>query len=75
MYANKLGISVIGDIPYYVIHDSADVWSHQNLFKLDEKDNPRYVSGVPPDYFSPTGQLWGAPVYNWDEHRREKFTW
>ena len=60
------GISIMGDIPIYVAHDSADVWSHPELFRLDEQSRPTAVAGVPPDYFSATGQLWGNPLYRWD---------
>ena len=60
------GISIMGDIPIYVAHDSADVWAHRELFRLDEKGHPTAVAGVPPDYFSATGQLWGNPLYRWD---------
>ncbi|BEP17237.1 4-alpha-glucanotransferase [Pyrofollis japonicus] len=74
-YAGQRGVKIIGDIPYYVMHDSADVWANQELFKLDEKGEPLYVSGVPPDYFSKTGQLWGTPVYNWEKHREQGFKW
>jgi 4-alpha-glucanotransferase len=74
-YANRRGVAIIGDVPYYVMHDSADVWANQELFKLDEKGEPRYVSGVPPDYFSKDGQLWGTPVYNWEKHREQGFRW
>ena len=69
LYANKKGISVIGDIPIFVSPDSADVWANQSLFKLDSKGFPTAVAGVPPDYFSKTGQLWGNPLYNWAEHK------
>jgi 4-alpha-glucanotransferase len=60
------GISVMGDVPIYVAHDSADVWSHPDLFRLDEQSRPAAIAGVPPDYFSATGQLWGNPLYRWD---------
>jgi 4-alpha-glucanotransferase len=60
------GIKIMGDIPIYVAHDSADVWAHPELFRLDQSGNPSAVSGVPPDYFSATGQLWGNPLYRWD---------
>jgi hypothetical protein len=56
----------MGDVPIYVAHDSADVWSHQELFRLDEQSSLLAVAGVPPDYFSATGQLWGNPLYRWD---------
>ena len=65
-YANERGIRIIGDVPIFVAYDSADVWSHPDLFKLDEEGNPLVVAGVPPDYFSATGQLWGNPHYRWD---------
>jgi len=75
LYANERGIRIIGDIPIFVSMDSADVWAHQHLFQLDEKGFPLKVAGVPPDYFSATGQLWGNPLYNWDAHKRENFSW
>ncbi len=74
-YCNGLGLKFIGDIPLYVAYDSADVWAHPELFKLDEDLAPVAVAGVPPDYFSETGQLWGNPVYDWDAHEREGFAW
>ncbi|MFN8673183.1 MAG: 4-alpha-glucanotransferase [Candidatus Sericytochromatia bacterium] len=74
-YANKKGIQIIGDIPIFVAHDSADVWANQELFLLDEKGTPIEVAGVPPDYFSETGQLWGNPLYNWQEMYRTGFSW
>jgi 4-alpha-glucanotransferase len=73
--ANELGIKIIGDIPIFVAHDSADVWAHPDLFYLDEKGMPTVVAGVPPDYFSPTGQLWGNPLYRWDVHTGDGYTW
>lgn len=73
-YAVKNGISIIGDIPIYVALDSADVWSNQNLFYL--KDGlPTVVAGVPPDFFSKTGQLWGNPIYNWPLMKRSRYVW
>lgn len=75
LYANKNGIKIIGDIPIFVSMDSADVWANQHLFQLDKKGFPTSVAGVPPDYFSATGQLWGNPLYNWDTHRNENFSW
>lgn len=63
-YCNAKGIQIFGDIPFYVGYDSADVWANSSLFKMDEELNPTVVSGVPPDYFSETGQLWGTPVFN-----------
>ncbi len=73
--AKELGISLIGDIPIFTAHDSADVWARQDLFELDEKGNPIVVAGVPPDYFSATGQRWGNPLYKWDVHQAEGFAW
>ncbi|HOJ34596.1 MAG TPA: 4-alpha-glucanotransferase [Candidatus Hydrogenedentes bacterium] len=69
------GILIIGDIPFYVAHDSADVWANQNLFRLDKSGNPVAVAGVPPDYFSETGQLWGNPTYRWDVLEDSGFAW
>ncbi|WP_018479143.1 4-alpha-glucanotransferase [Pontibacter roseus] len=74
-YCNSKGISFIGDMPFYVSHDSADVWSHPTIFKLDKKGMPTAVSGVPPDYFSETGQLWGTPVFNWKVLQEDDFSW
>ncbi|MBN1429876.1 MAG: 4-alpha-glucanotransferase [Anaerolineae bacterium] len=73
-YANDHGISIIGDLPIFVAHDSADVWAHRDMFFMDEEGNPTVVAGVPPDYFSPTGQLWGNPLYRWwtDEAKQRK---
>jgi 4-alpha-glucanotransferase len=68
-------VSVIGDMPIFVAHDSADVWSNQHLFKLNKNGEPRVVAGVPPDYFSKTGQLWGNPIYDWDRMRADGFGW
>ncbi len=73
--AETKGIRIIGDIPIFVAHDSADVWSHPELFFLDQTGKPTVVSGVPPDYFSPTGQLWGNPLYRWDVHQNSGFKW
>src|SRR5439155_1150479 len=64
--ARALGIAIMGDIAIFVAHDSADVWAHQRQFKLDDQGRPLVVAGVPPDYFSATGQLWGNPLYDWD---------
>ena len=69
------GIRVIGDIPIFVAADSVDVWTNRDLFYLDEEGNPTVVAGVPPDYFSPTGQLWGNPLYRWDVHRNTGYRW
>ncbi|MBE0431925.1 4-alpha-glucanotransferase [candidate division WOR-3 bacterium] len=74
-YCNERHVGVIGDLPIYVDHNSADVWSHPELFKLDRGLRPLYLSGVPPDYFSRDGQLWGNPVYDWREMRRTGFRW
>jgi len=69
------GVLLFGDMPLYPAYDSADVWAHQDLFLLDEFQRPRYVAGVPPDYFSATGQLWGNPVYDWDRMAESGFVW
>ena len=74
-YANDKDIKIIGDIPIFVSLDSADVWSHQELFLLDEEGYPTVVAGVPPDYFSATGQLWGNPLYDWKVHKKTGYAW
>ncbi|MFO0795459.1 MAG: 4-alpha-glucanotransferase [Candidatus Brocadiaceae bacterium] len=74
-YSNNRGIQIIGDIPIYVCFDSADVWAHPDLFKLNENKQPMYVAGVPPDYFSATGQYWGNPVYQWDRLKETGYQW
>lgn len=74
-YCNGLGVSVMGDLPCYVHHDSADVWGNPSLFKLDQEGRPAFVSGVPPDYFSRTGQLWGNPVYDWGALKTSRYAW
>ncbi len=74
-HAAVRGVALIGDAPIYVSHDSADVWAHQSLFFLDHAGFPTAVAGVPPDYFSATGQLWGNPLYRWEEHARTGFAW
>lgn len=74
-YANSKGISIIGDIPIYVSDDSCDVWENRNLFQLNEKGYPLRVAGVPPDYFAKDGQLWGNPLYDWDELKKDNFGW
>lgn len=74
-YANKLGIKIIGDIPFVIAYDSADAWSNQDLFFLDENSLPTVVAGVPPDYFSKTGQLWGNPLYRWENHKKDGYSW
>jgi 4-alpha-glucanotransferase len=74
-YCRQRGIRFMGDIPIYVAHDSADVWSHPELFYLDDQGRPTVVSGVPPDYFSATGQLWGNPIYRWDLLAASGYQW
>jgi 4-alpha-glucanotransferase len=74
-YANQHSVKIIGDIPIYPSLDSADAWSHPELFKLDEKKHPIFVAGAPPDYFSKTGQRWGNPVYDWAVLQRIGFRW
>lgn len=74
-YARERGIRLIGDLPIFVAGDSADVWTHPELFQLDEQHRPAFVSGVPPDYFSKTGQLWGNPLYDWPAHRNSNYAW
>ena len=73
--ARERGIGLIGDIPIFVAHDSADVWAHRDLYELDESGAPTSVAGVPPDYFSPTGQRWGNPLYRWDVMREDRYRW
>jgi 4-alpha-glucanotransferase len=74
-HARRRGIRLIGDVPIFAAEDSADVWAHPELFRLDDELRPTVVSGVPPDYFAPTGQLWGNPLYDWDVHSRTGYTW
>ncbi len=74
-YANNNGIKIIGDIPIYVAFDSADTWADPKLFRFDEKGYPIAVAGCPPDGFSPTGQLWGNPLYDWDHHKKTGYKW
>lgn len=74
-YANKHGVRIVGDVPIFVAYQSADVWAHQDLFELDDKGRPTVVAGVPPDYFSETGQLWGNPLYRWDAHEQSGYAW
>ena len=74
-YANEKGIKIMGDMPLYVALDSVDVWTNAELFKLNADFSPKKVAGVPPDYFSKTGQLWGNPVYDYDVHKKTKFKW
>ena len=73
--AKERGIRIMGDVPIYVAHDSADVWANPELFRLDERGRPEYVAGVPPDYFSATGQLWGNPIYRWDAIAKSGYRW
>ena len=72
-YAHSRGVGLIGDLPFFVSPDSSDVWSHPELFLLDKEYRPRFVAGVPPDYFSEDGQLWGNPIYDWDALRQTGF--
>lgn len=74
-YARAKGIGLIGDLPFFVSPDSSDVWANPELFLLDERHRPRVVAGVPPDYFSADGQLWGNPIYNWEVGRRTGYRW
>ena len=73
--ATARGIRIMGDLPIYVAHDSADVWANRGLFKLDKAGHPLVQAGVPPDYFSATGQMWGNPIYDWDAMRAQGFDW
>jgi 4-alpha-glucanotransferase len=74
-YCDSKDIKIIGDMPIYVNYDSADVWANPDIFSLDEEKNPMYVAGVPPDYFSSTGQLWGHPVYKWSVLKNNRYAW
>lgn len=74
-YANEAGVYIVGDVPIFVAHQSSDVWANQGLFELDEAGLPKVVAGVPPDYFSETGQLWGNPLYSWDKHEASEYAW
>ena len=74
-YCNHNGLKVVGDIPIFVAEDSADVWANPEQFKLDSEMRPLVVAGVPPDYFSKTGQFWGNPIYNWERMAADGFTW
>jgi 4-alpha-glucanotransferase len=75
LYANERGVQIIGDVPIFVAYQSADVWSHKELFELDENCQSSVVAGVPPDYFSETGQLWGNPLFRWDIHEKTGYAW
>ena len=74
-YCNDKGIKLFGDIPIYINYDSADVWTHPDLFKLDGEKRPSSVAGVPPDYFSQTGQLWGNPIFRWNVLQQTGYSW
>ncbi len=74
-HAHARGVSILGDAPIFVAHDSADVWAHRGLFQLDGAGRPTVVAGVPPDYFAKTGQLWGNPLYRWDAHAADGYAW
>jgi 4-alpha-glucanotransferase len=74
-YAHSKGVTLIGDLPFFVSPDSSDVWAHPEFFLLDERRRPKFVAGVPPDYFSAQGQLWGNPVYNWEALRATGYRW
>jgi 4-alpha-glucanotransferase len=74
-YARARGVHLIGDLPFFVSPDSSDVWANPELFLLDEHQRPQFVAGVPPDYFSAQGQLWGNPLYNWEAHARTGYAW
>ncbi len=74
-FCNQKGVQIIGDLPIYVNYDSADVWAHPELFKLDDQKKPYVMAGVPPDYFSNTGQLWGNPIYRWEVMEADGYTW
>lgn len=74
-YARRRGVQIIGDVPFFVRHDSVDVWAHPELFLLKTSGRPSVVAGVPPDYFTRDGQLWGNPHYNWPQHSRTHFRW
>jgi 4-alpha-glucanotransferase len=74
-FANSRDVQLFGDMPFYVSYDSADVWSHRELFCLDEDGNMTGVAGVPPDYFSETGQLWGMPTFNWHKIQEQHYEW
>lgn len=74
-YCHDRGVRIIGDVPIFVAYDSADVWAHPDMFKLEDSLRPVVVAGVPPDYFSRTGQLWGNPIYDWDRVRADGYRW
>jgi 4-alpha-glucanotransferase len=74
-YANERGVRIVGDIPIFIAFQSADVWANQHLFHLDKERKPKFVAGVPPDYFSVTGQRWGNPLYDWKAMHEENYSW
>ncbi|MGI8849004.1 MAG: 4-alpha-glucanotransferase [Pyrinomonadaceae bacterium] len=74
-YCKEKNVKIVGDVPIFISLDSSDVWCNPSQFKLDEQNRPLVVAGVPPDYFSKTGQLWGNPIYNWDNMRHDDFSW
>ena len=74
-YVNKKGIKIIGDIPIFIAYDSSDLWANKKYFSVNDKGKLETVAGVPPDYFSETGQLWGNQLYNWIEMEKENFSW
>lgn len=74
-FANEKGVRLIGDVPIFVASDSSDVWANPELFQLDDERQPKVVAGVPPDYFSATGQLWGNPLYDWAAHKKSNYVW
>ena len=74
-YAATRNLKLIGDVPIFIAHDSADVWAHRELFQLDKDGYPTYIAGVPPDYFSETGQVWETVLYNWEAHRHQQWKW
>jgi 4-alpha-glucanotransferase len=75
VFCNQLNISLFGDLPFYVSYDSADVWSHPDIFALDEGKKMTAIAGVPPDYFNADGQLWGMPVFKWEVLKQQKYSW
>ena len=75
-YANQRGIFLLGDLPIYAAPDSSEVWANQNLFQIDPENSTfENLAGVPPDYFNMEGQFWGNPLYDWEEHEKEEYSW